>query len=229
MSIADDQRAFYGELFKKFGDDPRALSQRDGATQSERFARMAKLFAGEKEPFSVHEVGCGLGHFGEFLGATIPAASYSGSEVNPDFVDACRQRFPASLFQLRDVSGETPADRYDFVTLCGVFNIPLAAAGNKWDTFIRQMLRSMYAMARKGISVDFLSSYCDADKMNPDLHYQSEMEILDFAAKELSRHFELDNSGPLYEYTLRVYRPEYLEAHYPSEEFSRYFKKPDQG
>jgi hypothetical protein len=224
MSIADEQSAYYSRLFEQFGDDPRALSHRDRPTQHERFARMARLFEGERGAFTVHEVGFGLGHLGGFLAERFPRAVYSGSEVNPEFVTACRERFPEGEFFLRDVSREAPTDRYDFVTLSGVFNIPLGAAGPAWDGFIREIMGAMYRMAGKGISVDFLSSYCDADRKQSDLHYQSEKEILDFVALELSRHFELDNGGPLYEYTLRVYRPEYVRERYGGAEFARYFK-----
>jgi SAM-dependent methyltransferase len=227
VPIADEQRDFYDELFRRHGDDPRALSHRDRPTQQERFYRMSRLFGRERGPFTIHEVGCGLGHFGEFLAERFPEVAYSGSEVNPEFVEACRRRFPQGSFFLRDVSKQLPEDRYDFVTLSGVFNIPLSASRDAWRDFIHGMLESMYRMANNGIAVDFLSGYCDADRMNPDLHYQAEKEILDFAAAKLSRHFELDGSGPLYEYTLRVYRPRYVRTFYGEPEFSRYFGSDD--
>ena len=50
----------------------------------------------------VHEIGCGLGDFGEFLRRRFPAADYSGSEIMPEFLAVCRRRFPAADFQLRE-------------------------------------------------------------------------------------------------------------------------------
>jgi SAM-dependent methyltransferase len=227
VSLADDQARFYGGLFERFGDDPRSLSHRDARTRDERFARLSVLFRHERGPFAVHDVGCGLGHFGDYLAERFPEAEYSGSEIHPPFVEACRRRLPRARFFLRDITRETPAERYDFVTLTGVFNIPLDAKREEWWDFIRSMARAMYRIARKGVAFDFLSTYCDAERIDARLHYQSEKQIADFVAAELSRHFELDNSGPLYEYTVRVYRPEYVRSLYPWPEFDRYFRSSD--
>jgi len=225
MTIADQQNEFYDGLYERHGDDPRALSYRDERTQRERFERIALLFGKREGAFGVHEIGCGLGHFGSYLAKSFPQARYSGSDINPRFVDACRARFPGGDFRLRDVSRERPLDRHDFVTLSGTFNVPLGTPREDWRRFIGEMLEAMWAMATRGIAVNFLSSYCDAGKMRADLHYQPEVETLDFVARRLSRHFELDCSGPLYEYTVRVYRPRHVSELYPEPEFDRYVRR----
>lgn len=224
MKIAERQRRFYEELYRRHGDSPAALSYRDRETQFERFARLARLFEGEQGAFSVHEVGCGLGHFGDYLTEHHPRAAYSGSDICPEFVARCAERHPASAFFLRDVARELPGERYDFVTQSGMFNPRLDSDPAEWREFVFGMLDAMYALTRKGIAANFLSSYHDAERAQDSLHYQEPAQVIDHVARRLSRHWEIDAAGPLYEFTLRVYRPDHVRARYGGDSFRRYFR-----
>ncbi len=214
----------YGELHARYGDDARALFHNDRESQHERFAMLCRLFDREVAPFTVHEIGCSLGHFGEYLRERFPLARYSGSDILPEFVNICRRRRPDCDFFLRDVSGALPPERYDFVVTCGMFNVIGDAPRTEWSAFVYRMARAMYALCTRGIGITFLTSYIDPGKGRADLFYQSEAELMDFVVPNLSRHFELDRRGPLYEYALRVYRPEEIHKHFPQSEFAKYFR-----
>ena len=227
MSIANQQRNFYEQSFERHGDNSTTFLHKDQVQQYERFLMLTRCFSRETGNFSVHEIGCSLGHFGEFLKQRFPSAEFSGSDICKPFVIECRRRFPDGEFFLRDVTEKLPEDRYDFVVICGTFNVPLGAPKDEWQEFIFSMLTSMYAMSRKGISATFLTTYYDPGRDRPELYYQDEKRLLDFVAGKLSRHFELDYSGPLYEYATNVYRPEYIRSlrkEYGSEDFARYFR-----
>jgi SAM-dependent methyltransferase len=223
MTIVEQQRRFYEDLFRKHGDSPRALSYRDSETQYERFERLARLFEQERERISVHEVGCGLGHFGDFLRDRYPHVAYSGCDISEAFVDHCRRRFPEAKFHLHDITERLPEERYDFVTLSGAFNPRLQTPPEEWQAFIHAMLRAMYSLATKGVGANFLTTYHDPDHTDSTLHYQDPASLTDFVVRRLSRHYLIDAGGPLYEYTLLVYRPRYVKALYPGAAFSRYF------
>jgi hypothetical protein len=225
MNIADDQRRIYEEQYRRHGNNAKALFHNDQESQHERFRMLTRCFYHEVGVFSVHEIGCALGHFGEFLHQHFPQAIFSGSDVYEPFVNECLQRFPQNEFFLRDITEELPQDRYDYIVLCGTFNIPGNTPREQWQQFVFSMLSAMYAMARKGIGTTFLTTYYDPGRNREDLHYQDEKQLMDFTVRDLSRHFELDASGPLYEYALRVYRPEYVHARYPQEAFAKYFRK----
>lgn len=224
MDIAEEQRTFYGALLEQYGDDPRALSHRDQATQYERFHRLARVFAHEPGDFTVHEVGCGMGHFGEFLQAHHPRAAYSGSDVHPGFVEACAAKFPVGSFHTRDIVAALPPERYDYLTLSGTFNVRLSASPEAWRGFVHGMLGAMFALCTRGFAVNFLTSYHDPEYTREDLYYQPPGALLDFVVGHLSRFWELDAGGPLYEYTLRVHRPDYVRTRYTDPAFARYFR-----
>jgi hypothetical protein len=118
-----------------------------------------------------------------------------------------------------------PNDRFDYVVTCGTYNIPGDSPRTDWQVAVYQMARAMYALSSRGMGMTFLTAYHDPEKRRADLFYQDEGEFMNFCVKNLSRHFELDEMGPLYEYGIRVYHPEYISGLYPQEAFNKYFKR----
>ena len=141
----------------------------------------------------------------------------------PEFVSACRVKFPGAAFHERDVATARPGERYDFVTMSGTLNGRLNTPEPAWRAFGRSMLEAMFAMCRCGMAANFLTAFADRERMRPELHYEDPRDAIEFATRHLSRHVEIDAGGPLYEFTLRVYRPEFLRTRYAVPEFDRYF------
>lgn len=223
MNRSDAQQQFYTRLVDQYGDDARALGHADQVSQYERFELLAGVFAHETEPFTVHEIGCAMGHFGEFLRQRYPLARFSGSDVYPPFVDMCRTKFPGGQFFLRDITSEAVESRYDYVVNC-MFNCPGETPRPEWQSFVYGMLEAMYRLADRGVAATCLTTYFDPGRESPDLHYQDEKAMLDFAVRRLSRHVVLDMSAPLYEYAVRVYRPSYVRSRHPEPQLAKYFK-----
>jgi len=223
---AESLGVFYTTLFERYGDDARALGHADRVSQYERFEMMARLFAHERRPFTVHEIGCALGHFGEFLRERYPLARFSGSDIQEPFIEVCRRKFPDGEFVLRDIAAVPAEGRYDYVVTC-LFNCPGGTPRPEWQQFVYSMLSAMYKLADRGIATTCLTTYYDPGRNRPDLYYQDEKALMDFTAAHLSRHFVLDMEGPLYEYALRVYRHAYVRRRHPEPELSKYFKALD--
>jgi hypothetical protein len=217
------QRQYYGRLFETFGDDARALGHAGRLSQRLRFELVSRLFEHEREPFTVHEVGCATGHFGEFLTERYPLAEFSGSDIHPPFVEMCRRKFPGREFLLRDAAQADGRDRYDYVVNVGLFNCRGVTPRDDWQNFVYDLVAAMYRRANRGIGVTFLTTYIDEGRAYPDLHYQDERAILDYTARSLTRHVVLDLSGPLYEFGFRAYTPGYLRRQYPEPELAKYF------
>jgi hypothetical protein len=222
-TLSEDMIRIYSASFNEHGDDPKGFLHNDQDSQFERFLMMARLFEHETKPFTVHEIGCSTGHFGQYLCNHYPLAVYSGTDIYQPFVDVCQKKFPSGNFFVRDVIKDPPTERYDYVVCC-IFNLPGNTPRDQWQQFIWSMLQAMYSMADRGVSTTFLTTYYDPGRNRPDLHYQDEKEVMDFAVRNLSRHFVLDAIGPLYEYALRVYRPTYIHSLYPQQAFAKYFK-----
>lgn len=201
-----------------------AVASANQAYKDLRFAKISEVFAQDRE-LSLHEIGCGLGHYYEFLKKHEQDKEivYSGSDVTEAFVSACREAYPECSFALRDILTEEPSDRYDYVVLPGVFYHLAGVEPAVYYEYVKSMLRMAYSMCKRGMAVNLITKQCEF--FREDLFYCQAGEMLDFALRELSRFAAIDHSYALYEFTLRVYAPQYIEAQHPDPAFAKYFRR----
>ena len=149
-----------------------------------------------------------------------PTIRYSGSDILPEFIQHCQERWPEQPFILADIAHESQKiENHDYLCLSGTFHTKGSNAIDKWEPFVSQSMHNMFALARKGISVNFLTT--EVDYQEQSLYYRDPREALDWCLTHLSRFVEIRHAVPLYEYSLFVYKTEFLEQCYP--EYTRYF------
>lgn len=193
----------YHQLLGAHGTSIDSLGWRDEDVQRRNFAAISKVYAHETAPFTVHEVGSGLGHYADFLEDSYPLARYSGSDIVEEMVARSRQRRPDLNVEVRDVIASPPPP-VDFVVESGIFNLRMSTPNEEWWGFVQRMLRSMFAFARKGIAANFLTSHVDWTRELG--YYQDPSQLFDFAVRELSRFVEVHHAYYPWEFTLLVYR-----------------------
>src|SRR5690554_1889033 len=103
-NVSARQSAFYGRLYSIHGEGVDAVASGNQAYKELRYEKLCRLFSGDRS-FSLHDVGCGIGHLRDYLDRHHAAReiAYSGSEITPEFVTVCRERFPDSSFEFRDL------------------------------------------------------------------------------------------------------------------------------
>lgn len=221
--VAGAQKAYYGALYHKYGAGVDAVASSKQIYKDLRYERLSRVF-GEDRELTVHEIGCGLGHYYEYLASRFPdrKIAYSGSEVTPEFVAACREKFPQCQFFLRDVTSEPCDERYDYVVLPGVFYHLVSADAAAFFEYCKTLLDRAFLMCRRAIAVNFVTGFCDY--FRDDLFYCDVKGLLEFVTCELSRFFVLDHAYPLYEFTLHIFKPEYVRSLHPAGEFEKYHR-----
>jgi hypothetical protein len=219
------QRIFYLKKFIENHDSPLSLSYNNIKSQNLRFEKINKLFSYEENgaPFSIHEIGSGLAHYYEYIknNKIFENAVYSGSDIVPDFIEFCDLKYPNLSFKNRDITETLPDEKYDYLMLSGTFNPILDSPIQEWETFIHSMIKSMFAMSKKGIAFNFITSYSDYNAS--DLYYCDPKKMINFVVNNLSRFFLIDSAYPLYEFTVCVYKKNFLNKIYNSKEFDKYF------
>lgn len=214
---------------------PADAPNEDPLVLQERFARLARLFDREPHGLSVHEIDCGRADFAEYLGIHRPHAVYSGSDPRPEMITAARERFPEATLLARQIRREVPEDVYDFVVWRDCGAAWTASRRQVRERAMRETLTSMYAMATKGLAVCVpalaTSQPWREFEPSPEVSSDQPLELgiealLAFVVGRLSRHVELDAAGPIPEYILRVYRPEYVKAAYRQPAFGQFFEDP---
>ena len=195
----------YSDLHKEYGDDPRSVQLTDRATQHARFRILTDPLEDLREG-SVMDVGCGLAHLAEFLAQSGVECEYTGIDINQDFVDACREKFPGCRFERLDISQTVPDWESDFVLCGGLFNNPRPDP----QELLRRSLRNMYAVTRRALSFNLMSSYVDF--LDPTLVYFDPEDVFRFCKEELSplvalRHdYQVKPGVVPFEFTVRVVR-----------------------
>jgi len=165
MKMPEKERMvrFYEDLYDKYGDDTRSLDWKDPEGQKARYDVLFSLIEmmGPKPGFSLADIGCGLGHFYEYLKKRkLPEKwkiDYAGYDINPKLIEGASKKFPEVKFAVRDILDGYFTEKFDFIVSCGVFNIRFAGI-EEHEAFVREMLLRMYEGCNVGLAVNFLSA-----------------------------------------------------------------------
>lgn len=186
-----------------------------------RYERLAQVFGAEQR-FSVHDIGCGVGHFADFLDEQFPDRDieYSGSDIMPDYVRLASERRPDRKFILRDILSADGVRPADYVILSGIFHQRGTVSLRDWYDYMASLLLQSWSLARRGLAFNVLSQM--ADHYHPDNYYPNTQEVLSLVRRRMSRFVQMDATTPLFEDTFIVYRSAAVRGVFPNPEFFRY-------
>jgi hypothetical protein len=221
--IKDIQIKHFGDLYEKFKGTPMAVSSESIEHKYLRYKNIAGIF-GEDNNFSIHDVGMGLADFYEYINKefTQKVFAYSGSDILPDFVNEAKKKYPSCNFYLRNIAETIPSENYDYVIMSGLFHQKREIKIKEWEYFSHAMIFNAYKMAAKGIAFNFVSPFVDF--YQPEVYYCKLDKLLNFITDRLSRFFVLKHDYALYEFTVFVYKEEYIHSQFKQKEFQKYFK-----
>jgi SAM-dependent methyltransferase len=150
-----------------------------------------------KPKTSILDVGCGIGHFYQFLQETklldSLKISYAGIDISPKMIEFAKKKYPKVDFRTVDLIKEKFNEKYDLVVCSGVFNIRMDDLGQHKET-VRKMLSRMYNLCNIGVSANFLaqnSIYWASEGIDIESNryvYFSEEEVLSWI-KSISGRF----------------------------------------
>jgi SAM-dependent methyltransferase len=141
---------FFNENLRLYGYDPRSLGWIPG-TQEARFRVLTAI--GDLEGCSVLDVGCGFGDLYEYLCRNGVNVDYTGIDLCPDILEIARQRHPDASFVAADFEEAKIEGCFDWAFESGVFNYKISGH----EPWVRNMVRKMFRVVRKGIAIDFLN------------------------------------------------------------------------
>jgi SAM-dependent methyltransferase len=216
VQLADDDRATTAfrngyEMFERqhADDDIQAVGWKRRETRDLNFYAASELFSHEEGPFSLYEVGCGLGAYAEYLQKRHPQVKYAGCDIVEASIRKAKQRDSRLNVELRDIRVSPPA-KTDYSVAIGTFHLNHGLSESDWMAFTTSVLRAMYGFSTRGIAATFLSSKVDFQK--PFGYYADPVEMLRFAQLELSRTSEIRHGWYPFGFTLLVYRTPRLLA-----------------
>jgi len=193
---------YYTDKLQRFGSDPRGVDWNGSEGQVLRFAQLCQVLD-HGTSFSVADIGCGYGALLDFLELQFADFDYTGVDISEAMVAAAARRH-ASKQYARFIQGTQAPGQTDFAVASGIFNVKLGQTESTWRTYIGTTLDAMHTATTKGFAFNCLTSYSDADKMRPDLHYADPCELFDLCKRKFSRNVALLHDYGLYEFTILV-------------------------
>ena len=184
----------YQKLFKKYGVKPAALGWVKGK-QKTRFKVIAEI--GDLKNSSLLDIGCGFGDFVDYLESKKIKFDYTGIDINPEFVKIAKELHPKEKFDYRDIEVNPYKKKFDWVFAIGTTN-----HSGSYD-YIKNLLRNMLNNSKKGIAMDFLSSYVDYKKSG---NFHSSPEKIFKIAKTLSKRVVLRHDYLPFEFCIYIYK-----------------------
>ena len=146
---------------------------------------------------------------------------YSGTEILKEFVDISKERYPELNFYHQDIA-ESPSEKiYDYVIFSGLFHQRRKNTIGDWERFSQNLIANAFKMSKKGIAFNFISPYVDF--YQTEVYYCNVHKLIEFITGELGRFFEIKHNYALYEFTVFVYKEEYIKEINPQSEFKKYF------
>jgi len=184
----------YNTLFKKYGQNAKGLGWLNGR-QSIRFGIIKEI--GDLNNSTILDVGCGFGDFYTYLKFRKIKCKYSGIDINEDFIKIAKKINPDGHFMKKDIQKETNVKKHDWVVASGITN-----HGVKYS-HLKDMLKTMFAISKKGVMIDFISNYVDYKER--EIFYTSPEKIFKFA-KTLTQRVTLRHDYMPYEFSLYLYK-----------------------
>jgi SAM-dependent methyltransferase len=190
--------SFYNTSLTLFGDRPEAVRW----TPKGQLCHYLSLLdiAGSIQGKKVLDFGCGKGDFLTFLRERNIEVQYTGVDINENLIALAREKNPDATFRVFDLEKETFDEDFDYIFLCGVFNLRVHSI----EEIIRKTLKRLFHYCRRGMAFNSLSSH--NPKKDFALHYVSPEEVFVFAVENLSPVVSLRHDRISYDFTLFVYR-----------------------
>lgn len=189
--------ARYNDRLARFGDDIRTLGS--GTVERRRLRFDVLSAVGIEDGCSVIDLGCGFGDFAGYLEARGLRVEYLGIDINTSLLEIAGRKYPRARFASLDfLTDDIPAA--DFVVASGTFNLALRTDDNY--AYVGRVLRRAYGIARRGVAMDFHTSF--VDYRVPDVFYYEPSRLLT-EAKAITKRVTLRHDYPLYEFCLYLF------------------------
>lgn len=188
--------SYFDRLLKMHGDKPEALRWSAGGQflHYECLLDIDSSIEGSK----VLDYGCGKGDLYQYLKDRSISVDYTGCDINGSLISFAKQKHPGADFRVFDIEAEELGEEFDYIFLCGVFNLKL----KDLDKTVKNVLKRLFPHCRRALAFNALSS--ETPQKAVELSYLSPDEMIQFARQELSPHVSFARERIPYDFTMFV-------------------------
>jgi len=192
----ENQREYYSDCFKQHGDSPQGVNW--SSEERQRIMFDALLGSFDVDGKKILDIGCGVGHFLEYLQAKGKVLDYTGVDLVEGMLECARRKHSDARFIHADILADSfEAERYDMVFICGVFNVKV----KKHRDFVENTIRRAWDMCDGLLAFNMISNYVDYEE--PHLYYANPLSVFHFC-KKLTRRVCLLHDYLPFEFTVTM-------------------------
>lgn len=114
---------YFTKRLRHFGDTPASLGWSEKG-QILRYKAITELLPLNNS--SVLDFGCGKGDLYGYLKKRGLNLQYTGMDINPELIRIAREKYPQATFRTIDLEKEELDEKFDFIIICGVFNLKVS-------------------------------------------------------------------------------------------------------
>ena len=184
----------YSTLYENFGYNPASIGWPKGK-QNIRFHAISQI--GNLNNSKILDVGCGFGDLATFLKFRKIKMKYTGVDINEKFIKIAETVNPDCVFEVRDIEKRKFKQKFDWIFAIGTTN----QSGSY--QYIENLLNEMFRISKKGISMDFLSSYVDFKRHG---NFHASPERIFKIAKKLSKRVVIRHDYLPFEFCVYIYK-----------------------
>lgn len=202
----DKHVSFYQHNLQQFGASALGVGWKNEEAQRIRFKKLYALIEGyEQSPFSLNDIGCGVGDFANFLATHTDAFTYAGYDVLPDMIQKAKARykndFQISFTCIQEADEMTLAD---FTVASGIFNIRFDVSDENWLKEILATIEIMNSKSTRGFAFNVLSKYSDPEYRKKELYYADPLYLFDHCKRFFSKNVALLHDYDQYDFTVII-------------------------
>lgn len=189
----------YNSRLRKHGYSINALASGSEERRNLRYQILCEV--GINDGDSILDLGCGFGDLNKYLNTNNIKVRYIGIDINEQIIKLGKENTPEVDLRVSDIMADPLPDNIDFILSTSSFNNKLFEDDNY--VFVEQLLEKCQSIARKGVAIDFLSSYVDF-KVDDDVFYYEPEKILTIA-KKITKRVCIRHDYELFEFCLYMY------------------------
>lgn len=163
---------YFTKRLRHFGDTPASVGWSEKG-QLLRYQAISELLSFNNS--SVLDFGCGKGDLYRFLKTKGLNLKYTGMDINPELIRIAREKYPEAIFRTIDLEKEELNEKFDFIIICGVFNLKISGVKESayWS------IKKLFCNTKKTLLFNCPSIH--AKNKDIELLYYDSVELLSLA------------------------------------------------
>lgn len=196
--------SYYQNNLSAHGAGPQGVGWKNEEAQHVRFEQLLKVIY-SKGPFTINDIGCGVGDLSAYISAKKIEYQYVGYDVLDEMITQAKLKYPENgsrrFEQVNDLAQMKEAD---YCVASGIFNLKFEVSEESWKEYIIETIRILHGKSKLGFSFNALTSYSDKDFMKPELHYSNPTWLFDYCKTHFAKNVALLHDYSQYDFTILV-------------------------